>query len=88
VTVPQRYGLGPIEVTGITGDGVEMVAPLTGNGYSMTNCQGGGGVSSNGGGGVRMLCGVGPAATVNDVMSLKVVTIQKASAVLRIEPVK
>jgi hypothetical protein len=88
VTVPERYGLGPIEVTEITGDGVGMVAPLTGNGYSISGCSGGGGVTSNGVGGVSMNCGVGPAATVNDVMSLKVVKIQKPSAVLRIEPVK
>ncbi|WP_230396391.1 hypothetical protein [Streptomyces blattellae] len=86
VTVPDTYGLGPIEVTAITGDEVEMVAPLTGSGYSVSGCNGGGSVSSNGGGGVRLGCGEGPAATINDAMSLKVVEIRAKAAVLRIEP--
>jgi len=86
VAVPERYGLGPIEITGITAAAVEMVAPLTGSGYSISGCSGGGGVSSQGGGGVGMSCGVGTVATVNDVMSLEVVRIGDAVAVLRIEP--
>ncbi|WP_345025318.1 hypothetical protein, partial [Streptomyces sedi] len=86
VEVPTAYGLGPIEVTGIAGDTVEMVAPLTGPGYSMAGCSGGGGVSSNGGGGVGMSCEVGTVATVNEAMSLEVVEIVDAGAVLRIEP--
>ena len=32
VTVPETYGLGPIEVTAITVRAVEMAAPLTGSG--------------------------------------------------------
>ncbi|GGX18195.1 hypothetical protein [Streptomyces lomondensis] len=87
VTVPERYGLGPIEVKAITGGEVEMVAPLTGSGYSVSGCSGGGGVSSEGGGGVVLRCGEGPAATINDAMSLKVVDILDTAAVLRIEPV-
>jgi hypothetical protein len=86
VTVPQRYGLGPIEVTAITATTVDMVAPLTGSGYSISGCSGGGGVSSQGGGGVRMSCKVGTVATINDVMSLEVVEIRATIAVLRIEP--
>ncbi|WP_229913849.1 hypothetical protein [Streptomyces capitiformicae] len=86
VTVPETYGLGPIEVTAISGDGVEMVAPLTGSGYSVSRCSGGGGVSSEGGGGVSLRCDEGPAATINDAMSLKVVEIRDTAAVLRIEP--
>ncbi|WP_189845443.1 hypothetical protein [Streptomyces umbrinus] len=86
VTVPEKYGLGPIEVTAITGGEVEMVAPLTGSGYSVSGCSGGGGVSSKGSGGVGLSCGEGPAATINDAMSLKVVEIRDAGAVLRIEP--
>ena len=87
VTVPETYGLGPIEVTAIRGESVEMVAPLTGSGYSVSGCSGGGGVSSAGGGGVGLSCGEGPAATVNDAMSLKVVEIRDSAAVLRIAPV-
>ncbi|MEV0716874.1 hypothetical protein [Asanoa sp. NPDC050611] len=86
VAVPEKYGLGPIEVTAITAAAVEMTAPLTGSGYSIANCNGGGGVSSQGGGGVRMSCQVGTVATVNDVMSLEVVQIDGTVAVLRIEP--
>ncbi|TDB70160.1 hypothetical protein [Micromonospora sp. KC721] len=86
VAVPERYGLGPIEVTAITGAAVEMVAPLTGSGYSVSGCSGGGGVSSQGGGGVGMSCKVGTVATINDVMSLEVVEIGDTTAVLRIEP--
>lgn len=87
VRVPETYGLGPIEVTAITGGKVEMAAPLTGSGYSISGCSGGGGVSSAGGGGVRLNCGKGPAATINDAMSLKVVQLQDTTAVLRIGPV-
>lgn len=87
VTVPEEYGLGPIEVTAITDDEVEMAAPLTGSGYSVSGCSGGGGVSSNGGGGIGLSCGVGPAATINDAMSLKVVEISGTAAVLHIDPV-
>ncbi len=86
VTVPEKYGLGPIEVKAITGHRVEMAAPLTGPGYSVSGCSGGGGVSSDGSGGVGLSCGEGPAATINDVMSLKVVKILDAAAVLRVEP--
>lgn len=86
LAVPEAYGLGPIEVTAITGDSVEMAAPLTGSGFGVAGCSGGGGTSSNGGGGVTMKCGVGPAATINDAMSLKVAEIRKTTAVLRIEP--
>ncbi|KUL23316.1 hypothetical protein ADL12_39910 [Streptomyces regalis] len=86
VTVPETYGLGPIEVTAITGSRVEMVAQLTGSGFSVSGCSGGGGVSSEGGGGVRLSCGEGPAATINDAMRLQVVQIRDTAAVLRIEP--
>ncbi|MER5217908.1 hypothetical protein ABT063_47285 [Streptomyces sp. NPDC002838] len=86
MTVPETYGLGPIEVTAITGGRVDMVAPLTGSGYSVSGCAGGGGVSSEGGGGVGLSCGEGPPATINDAMSLEVVEILDTAAVLRIEP--
>jgi hypothetical protein len=86
VAVPERYGLGPIEVTAITVGAVEMVAPLTGSGYSVSGCSGGGGVSSQGRGGVKLSCAVGTVATVNDVMSLEVVEINATIAVLRIKP--
>ncbi|MBB4789276.1 hypothetical protein [Streptomyces rapamycinicus] len=86
MTVPEKYGLGRIKVTAITGDEVEMAAQLTGSGFSVSGCSGGGGVSSEGGGGVGLSCGEGPAATINDHMSLKVVKIHDATAVLRIEP--
>ncbi|HEX2317021.1 MAG TPA: hypothetical protein VHJ17_24960 [Thermomonospora sp.] len=87
VTVPETYGLGPIKVTAITGGKVEMVAPLTGSGFSVSGCSGGGGVSSENGGGVGLSCSEGPAATINNAMSLKVVKILDAAAILRIEPV-
>lgn len=86
VTVPETYGLGPIEVAAITGGAVEMVAPLTGSGYSVSGCSGGGSVSSEGGGGVGLSCGEGTVATINDAMSLEVVEILGTAAVLRIEP--
>lgn len=86
VTVPTTYGLGPIEVTAITGSNVEMVAPLTGSGYSVSGCSGGGGVSSEGSGGVGLSCSKGPAATINNTMSLQVVEIRDTAATLRIEP--
>ncbi|QOV41276.1 hypothetical protein IM697_24455 [Streptomyces ferrugineus] len=86
VTVPETYGLGPIEVKAISDDGVEMVAPLTGSGFGVSGCAGGGGVSSEGGGGVELRCDEGPAATINDTMSLQVVEIRDTAAVLRIEP--
>lgn len=86
VEVPEAYGLGPIEVTAISGGTVEMVASLTGSGFSVSGCSGGGGVSTAGGGGVRLSCGTGPAATINDAMSLQVVKIADTAAVLRIEP--
>ncbi|WP_189697912.1 hypothetical protein [Streptomyces chromofuscus] len=86
VTVPETYGLGPIEVKAITGGAVEMVAPLTGSGYSVSGCSGGGSVSSEGGGGVRLNCDEGTAATINGAMSLKVIEILDTAAVLRIEP--
>ncbi|MDQ0848005.1 MULTISPECIES: hypothetical protein [unclassified Streptomyces] len=86
MTVPEKYGLGPIEVTAITGGEVEMVAPLTGSGYSVSGCSGGGSVSSEGSGGVRLSCGKGPAATINDAMSLEVAEILDTTALLRIDP--
>ena len=86
VVVPERYGLGPIEVTAITADAVEMTAPLTGSGFGVSGCSGGGGVSSQGGGGVRLSCKPGTVATVNSVMSLEVVEIRATTAVLRIKP--
>ncbi len=87
VAVPERYGLGPIKVTAITAAAVEMVAPLTGSGYSISGCSGGGGVSSQGGG-VEMSCKAGTVATINDVMSLEVVKIDGTVAVLRIKPAR
>ncbi|MCX4853303.1 hypothetical protein OG426_02735 [Streptomyces canus] len=86
MTVPETYGLGPIKVTAIADGKVDMVARLTGSGYSVSGCSGGGGVSSDGGGGVGFSCGQGPAATINDAMSLKVVDVRDAVAVLRIKP--
>ncbi|MGI5200197.1 hypothetical protein ACQEU6_00980 [Spirillospora sp. CA-108201] len=87
VTVPGKYGLGPIEVTAINGRSVEMVAPLTGSGYSISGCSGGGSVSSQGGG-VRLSCDKGTAATINNTMSLEVVKILGTAAVLRIQPAR
>ncbi|MDT0265861.1 hypothetical protein RM844_06105 [Streptomyces sp. DSM 44915] len=84
--VPESYGLGPIEVIAIGGGEVEMAAPLTGSGYSVAGCSGGGGVSSAGGGGVGLSCAEGVVATINDAMSLEVVETSDAAAVLRIEP--
>ncbi|WP_235619179.1 hypothetical protein [Embleya scabrispora] len=86
MTVPKTYGLGPIEVTAITGKSVEMVAPVTGSGFSISGCSGGGGVSSQGGGGVRMRCDRGTVATVNNTMSLEVVEIRDKTAVLSVKP--
>ncbi|MFE6623222.1 hypothetical protein [Streptomyces sp. NPDC057740] len=88
MAVPEAYGLGPIEVTAITGGEVEMTARLMGSGFSVSGCSGGGGVSSEGGGGVGLSCGEGPAATINDAMSLQVVEIHDNAAVLRIEPAR
>ncbi|MFI0502680.1 hypothetical protein ACH3WN_07400 [Streptomyces albogriseolus] len=84
--VPATYGLGPIEVTAVGGGEVEMVAPVHGSGYSIVGCSGGGSVTSQGGGGVRLRCGEGPAATLNDAMRLTVVEVRGATAVLRVAP--
>lgn len=84
VAVPETYGLGPIEVTAISGSTVEMVASLTGSGFSVSGCSGGGGMSTVDGGGVLISCGTGPAATINDAMSLQVLKIADTTAVLRI----
>lgn len=86
VDVPEDFGLGPIEVTAVADDAVEMTAPLTGPGYGISGCSGGGGVTSQGGGGVSLSCGLGTVATVNDAMTLEVVEIGDGAAVLRIEP--
>ncbi|MDA2809791.1 hypothetical protein O4J56_03990 [Nocardiopsis sp. RSe5-2] len=86
VAVPQEFGLGPIEVTAVADDAVEMAAPLTGSGYSISGCSGGGGVTSQGGGGVSLSCEPGTVATVNDAMTLEVVEVGDGTAVLRIEP--
>jgi hypothetical protein len=64
-----------------------MAAPLSGSGYSISGCSGGGGVSSQGGG-VEMSCEAGTVATINDVMSLEVIKIDDTVAVLRIAPAK
>ncbi|MFD9950120.1 hypothetical protein ACFWYW_44935 [Nonomuraea sp. NPDC059023] len=89
VTVPETYGLGPIEVKAITRDAVEMAAPLTGSGYSLSGCNGGGGVSASKDGvvgGVSFSCGKGAVATINNSMSLEIVKIHDTTAVLRIKP--
>ncbi|MFG1694658.1 hypothetical protein [Nonomuraea sp. NPDC049309] len=86
VTVPERYGLGPIDVKAIRQESVEMVAPVTGMGFSIANCDGGGTVVSGGGGGVLMDCAKGVTATINDAMSLEVLKIDGDTAVVRIEP--
>ncbi|MEU1854341.1 hypothetical protein ABZ499_35145 [Streptomyces sp. NPDC019990] len=86
MTVPARYGLGSIKVTSIAGGKVDMFAQLTGSGYSVSGCSGGGGVSSAGEGGVGFSCREGPAATINNAISLKGVDILEAAAVLRIKP--
>jgi hypothetical protein len=88
VTVPERYGLGPIEVTAIGDAEVGLTASLTGSGYSMSGCSGGGGVFAPGGGGVEMSCRVGVLATINDAMILEVVEIDDRAAVLRIAAAK
>nr|WP_246620242.1 hypothetical protein [Streptomyces corallincola] len=86
VTVPKTYGLGPIKVTAITGVRVEMVASLTGSDASISGCSGGSAVSSGGGGGVTLMCDKGPAATINDTMSLQIVEVHDKVATLRIKP--
>ncbi len=86
VEVPASYGLGPIEVTAVGGGEVEMVAPVHGPGFSIAGCSGGGSVTSQGGGGVRLRCGEGPAATLNDAMRLTVVEVRGRTAVLRVAP--
>ncbi|GAA4905796.1 hypothetical protein [Stackebrandtia albiflava] len=86
VAVPQEYGLGPIEIIAITDTEIEMVAPVTGSGFSISGCAGGGGVTSQGGGGVTLTCAEGTTATVNDAMALKVVDIRDGTAALHITP--
>lgn len=86
VNVPSSYGLGPIEVRAITADSVEMVAPLTGSGYSIANCNGGGAVSSDGSGAVRFACDKRQAGTINHAMSLEIVETRGTTAVIRIKP--
>jgi hypothetical protein len=63
-----------------------MIAQLTGSGYSVSGCSGGGSVSSEGSGGVGLSCRKGHAATINNTMSLQVVEIRDTAATLRIGP--
>ncbi|MFI5908589.1 hypothetical protein [Dactylosporangium sp. NPDC051541] len=86
VTVPDRYGLGPIQITAITPSSVEMTAPLTGSGFSVTGCSGGGGVSSQGGGGVALTCRLNTPGTINNAMILEIAEIHAPTAVLTIKP--
>ncbi|NGO74657.1 hypothetical protein G6045_02995 [Streptomyces sp. YC504] len=86
LAVPDTYGLGPMTVKAITGESVELTAPLTGSGYSISGCSGGGGTSSHGGGGVSLKCDRGTVATINKVMSLEVLKTGATVAVLRIAP--
>ncbi len=86
LAVPETYGLGPMTVEAITGESVELSAPLTGSGYSISGCSGGGGTSSHGGGGVRLKCDRGTVATINKAMTLEVLKTKATAAVLRIAP--
>ncbi|MER7175120.1 hypothetical protein [Streptomyces mesophilus] len=86
LAVPETYGLGPMTVKAITGESVELTAPLTGSGYSISGCSGGGVTSSHGGGGVSLKCDRGTVATVNKAMTLEVLRTKASAAVLRIEP--
>lgn len=86
MTVPDRYGLGPMKVTAIADGKVTMVSKVTGSGYSVSGCSGGGAVSSEGEGAVSFTCGTGPAATINDAMSLTVVDVRDGAALLSIKP--
>jgi hypothetical protein len=88
LTLPPTYGLGPVKVTAIGGGKVDMTAPVTGSGYSISGCSGGGSVSSDGGGAVSFSCAEGPAATINEAMTLKVTRITPRSATLTINPAK
>src|SRR3569833_4488620 len=45
VVVPEKYGLGPIEVTAIGDERVDMAVVLFGLGFCVVGCSGGGGVS-------------------------------------------
>lgn len=73
-------------MTAVGGDEVETVAPVHGSGYRIAGCSGGGSVTSRGGGGVRLRCGEGPAATLNDAMRLTVVEVRGTTAVLHVAP--
>ncbi|MGP4112162.1 hypothetical protein ACTWP5_14750 [Streptomyces sp. 4N509B] len=86
--VPQSYGLGPIEVTGVTEDVVELFGPMTQARYAS---DGGCSMSITGPtatspGFLALSCPAGNTGIVNEAMSVEVVGVLDGAAVLRIEP--
>lgn len=87
VPVPDRFGLGPLTVTAISGGTVMLFAPLTQSDFSS---DGGCEASFTGPGAdssayAQMTCGRGAKAVVNQ-MRLQVVDVRDGAAILRIRP--
>ncbi|AZQ35441.1 hypothetical protein EJ357_19685 [Streptomyces cyaneochromogenes] len=87
VPVPERFGLGPVMVSAISGGTVTLIAPLTGSEFSS---DGGCEASFTGPGAgssafAQMTCDRGAKAVVNR-MGLQVVHVGDGAAILRISP--
>ncbi|MCL8013964.1 hypothetical protein [Streptomyces sp. AS02] len=87
VPVPERFGLGPVMVSAISGGTVTLIAPLTRSEFSS---DGGCEVSFTGPGAgssafAQMTCDSGAKAVVNR-MGLQVVHVGDGAAILRISP--
>ncbi|MDT0347013.1 hypothetical protein [Streptomyces litchfieldiae] len=86
--VPQSFGLGPIEVISVNEEEVQLFGPMTQSRYSS---DGGCSMSITGPtatspGFLGLTCPAGNTGIINDAMSLEVVGILDAAAVLRIQP--
>lgn len=89
VELPERFGLGSIQVTGVNTKTVTMVVPLAQSEFSS---DGGCGGTITGGSGtapgyVAMACHAGEKTVLNE-MSLEVRGIAEGAAVLRVRPTK
>ncbi len=89
IPLPARYGIGPIQVTGVSSRTVTMFAPLTSSNFSKgTGCAASiTGPSQGAPGYVILDCSVGMKTVINK-MRLEVLGAVGKTAVIRIRPAK
>ncbi|GAA1640840.1 hypothetical protein GCM10009733_042420 [Nonomuraea maheshkhaliensis] len=89
IPLPVRYGIGPIQVTGVNSRTVTMFAPLTGSNFSKgAGCSASiTGPSQGAPGYVILDCSVGMKTVINK-MRLEVLGAVGKTAVIRIRPAK